>query len=114
MSKYNAEYFINKFSKIPNSSWTDNGEYSNQDGSKCALGLCGANYTSNTKEGTALHLLFIRKLGAYVSNINDGGPPCGMIYNNFCVPKEKALLLGKTPKQRVLTALELIAAGISI
>ncbi len=94
-NKYTVEYFIKKFSKIPDSKWNV-GDFISYDGKKkCALGWCGMKnvdpkeslFGKETKESTELENL----LNNYVADINDGRNP-----------KYKQ----ETPKARILAALK--------
>lgn len=92
---YNAQYFINKFSAIPEDQWTTN--ICHDDDKSCALGHCGARYTSDDRsvEANALRSLFVKSLHCCVHQINDN-----MHY----------LYTQDTPKQRILAALKHIKA----
>jgi hypothetical protein len=104
MSAYTVDHFISKFSAIPDDKWADNGSTVNPDGSKCALGHCGANMlheheSDYTPEALALIELFYahypprsqdeRRHWAVVG-INDG----------------TRFFDAATPKHRVLNALQ--------
>lgn len=94
--KYDVNYFINKFSAIPEERWTvRNYILGNK---RCALGHCGMGIIFTSREALALIALFKSKLDVRVSWVNDG----------------KYASLGRTPKERILNALELIAAGVSV
>lgn len=102
---YTAKYFIDKFLAIPDEQW-GTGSYVSNDGSKkCALGHCNG---LNTVEGRALCSLFTSSLGVGVTRINDGS---GLFRSSS---DYLFLSMGDTPKERVLTALELIEAGVRI
>jgi len=83
MTKYNKQYFIDKFKAIPVNNWWVGG-YINPDNpkQKCALGHC--NYCERMSLGELIYC---------VASINDGR-------------LEDYFKLGKTPKQRILTALK--------
>jgi len=103
---YDVNYFIEKFSKIPESCWHVGG-YSDGRGASCALGHCGLDYSHENKrlfgcpygeEQAALYKVFGESFDAHMKNentaivarINDG-------YNDeYQQP---------TPKQRILAAL---------
>lgn len=81
---YDVDYFINKFSSIPEEKWCTD-KFTDHDKCYCALGFCGETDRSHTEESEALILLIMN-----IVPINDGGHP---IYQQ------------PTPKQRVLAAL---------
>jgi len=95
---YNAQYFIDKFSVIPDNRWITGylGDSDEPDGEHCALGHCGLRDSRDwTKEATSLNNLF-RELGFLnknpraVVNVNDQSYDC---------PGES------TPKERILIKL---------
>lgn len=101
--KYTAKYFINKFSKIPDDKWCM-GKYT--DGyACCALGHCGATNTDPTTRETAHLEALFRRLGTSAPSINDV---------RYLSPGIEPSHLGDTPKERVIDALLLIAAGVDI
>ncbi len=111
---YNAKYFINKFSAIPDDKWIV-GIFVDNSGDKCcALGHCGASYTSGSKEANALSTLIFKTLGCSVAFINDGAYGVSVYEYVPPVTTNELLSLGDTPKERILTALELIEAGVSV
>lgn len=95
---YTVDYFIEKFSSIPEEKWGTN-KYFN-DGKYCALGHCGCHevvmpktiYGSDkiTAEGHHLTQLFLNTLTVSPITINDGN------WERYPQP---------TPKQRILAAL---------
>ena len=88
-SKFTVDYFIEKFTKIPDSKWAMGNYRVGQ--RKCALGHCGysnSNRPIHTEEGVALSQMFA-KVNLLVSHINDGFPEFGV-----------------TPKERILVVLE--------
>lgn len=99
--QYTVDYFIEKFSAIPEENWTT-GTTINHKGQKCALGHCGVgvdeleNLTDEafilTEILKPLYKDHILTLGPWeiVTNIND-----------------RHSVLG-TPKQRILTALQTV------
>lgn len=92
MKKYDADYFIEKFKKIPANKWTT-GILENEKGQKCALGHCGlggANSIDNT-ESLFLRNLFFEYLNSVLSNVNDD------LHTQYTQ---------KSPKTRVLAALK--------
>lgn len=90
--KYTIDYFIKKFTKIPNSKWTV-GDFIDSSGKSCALGHCGWCYGNyETEEGLALIDLFSVSGISSVAQLNDGGGS----YNTY----------GKTPRTRILRALK--------
>lgn len=88
--EYNVDFFIDKFSKIPERKWIIGSYGSNDDGPHCAYGHCGARdipfYIGN--EAMALAKLFVGKLQPH--EVNDGKDP---VYQQ------------PTPKERILAAL---------
>lgn len=89
--KYNIDYFIKKFTAIPEGKWCT-GMYLNDNDQSCALGHCGVRYTEScgynkTDEANALITIFGRS--GKVININDF-----------------ELELGNTPRTRILRALK--------
>lgn len=100
MTQFTKEYFIEKFSAIPDQCWII-GELTDENNPNChcALGHCGVSLTNDsnyvmTEESEALgsifEYLYPSKLDYQrVYNVND-------FYNPS---------LGKTPKERILTAL---------
>lgn len=99
-SKYTVDYFISKFNAIPANCWTKY-NYINILGQRCVHGFCGKTGIADTPESTALYDLFFFKLETHPAFVNDGTCP-------------HARLLGSTPKERILNALELIKAGVSV
>lgn len=87
MTKYDVQYFIDKFEAIPEEKWCVGVYVSGNDERMCALGHCGQ-YAVRTPESRGL----IDVLGSVteVAEINDGKHP------GYLQP---------TPKQRVLAAL---------
>lgn len=84
---YDIDYFINKFSSIPEEKWCADHFVNGK--KHCALGHCGQDpFTGRTEESHSLINLFPHKQS--VSAINDGGN------EDYQQP---------TPKQRVLAAL---------
>lgn len=87
--KFTVDYFIDKFSKIPEENWCT-GMFT-IGSAHCAYGHCGLGWdTSFTEESVALADLFI-KIRATIINVNDA-----IDYNPYQQP---------TPKQRILAAL---------
>lgn len=100
---YDIDYFINKFSVIPEDQWTT-GELKEKGTNKyCAYGHCGVvtfNLTeiTNTPEAKALTLIFGGDMWTVI-NMNDNkkwtpGTEIGMCSS-----------YGKTPKERILNKL---------
>jgi hypothetical protein len=94
ISMYTVDYFLNKFSAIPEDRWYI-GDFSNEDKNKfCALGLCGCDGGKRifTGEASALYDLFkvLHKSPFMVGRVNDGIDP------NYQQP---------TAKQRIIAAL---------
>jgi hypothetical protein len=95
---YDAQYFIDKFSDIPEESWCT-GVYIDNLGRRCALGHCA--YFGD-EDANGIRKLFSSKIGSInawgglvhrIGDINDGDHP------DFTQD---------TPKQRILAALQLI------
>ena len=89
---YNADYFIEGFSGIPDEFWCTE-YYSDGKGRFCALGHLGVeNFQVNTpEEVSALEYIIYDSLGLYVSDIVDGND---RRYQQ------------STPKARILASLE--------
>ena len=85
---YDVDYFINKFSAIPEEKWVINNAHSKDGKKHCAYGHCGANGAAEL-EGQALAAI-AEKNDIQIADINDGDDPK---YQQ------------KTPKQRILAAL---------
>lgn len=86
--KYDLNYFIAKFKKIPESEWCI-GAFE-LEGRHCARGHCGETMMGDTEESTAL--LEIVRMNT-ITGVNDGDLA---EYRSF----------GKTPKQRVVNYLK--------
>ena len=94
---YDADYFIEKFSQIPDDQWTT-GNYA-MDGKCCALGHCGMRSGFGAGyEASELDSLFGRVFGKTLAvvNVNDG----------YCLEFNQP-----TPKARILAALQWIKEG---
>lgn len=91
MKKYTLEYFIKKFSEIPDSQWATK-KFVIGD-RKCAFGHCGAIQSAqDTNESKALMKL-LSTLGTMdLFDVNDGKKPYAH--------------LGSTPKERVINYLK--------
>lgn len=102
---YTIQYFIDKFSAIPEDKWCSYTQQDNQ-GRRCAIGHClptkerrmlkSGDYLfpedgSATEEGKALNILSLQCLGTYIAMINNGND------HRFQQPTEK---------QRVLAAFQ--------
>lgn len=85
---YTIDYFLDKFSKIPERFWMTLG-YSFGD-QCCSLGHCGARACMPTDESDALIRLF-ENIGAHPATVNDG--------------KDILRYYQTTPRQRILAAL---------
>lgn len=86
-NKFTTDYFIEKFSLIPENHWCVE-KYAMNQYKKCALGHCGESHSQTTPpEAEALMSLFYNEC---ISEINDGK-----------IPQYQQ----DTPKQRVLAAL---------
>lgn len=94
---YTVDYFIEKFSKIPEKEWCVNyyyifeGTYPEK---RCALGHCGEHKMVVSPEAESLRNLFMQNLVISVDRVNDSS--CDGVF-----PQE-------TPKARILAALEVI------
>lgn len=87
---YNVDYFIAKFSAIPEEKWFI-GDYHSNDGKSCALGHCNHHHERPNIEGVKLHELFKELYGfIQVADVNDG---------------KREEYKQPTPKQRILAAL---------
>lgn len=114
-NKYTVDYFIKKFSSIPERTWSaglgDGHNYT------CAIGFCGQDSSMpRTDEAIALNVLMhdAFEIGTFADGqtvwaINDASGP---EYDNGSYPD--LCELGETPKERILTALELIKAGVRV
>ena len=90
---YDADYFIAKFSAIPDENWGTQ-LYVNEKGQKCGLGHCGVKPgLEKPPEAVSLLNLFDSFLGQGVTGVND--------YVSPWFPQE-------TPKARILAALQAI------
>ena len=118
IKKYDVHYFIKKFSDIPDSRWTT-GRYTFKN-KHCAIGHC-----RKFQEAQALRYLFRGKFAkGPISSpvpINDGidqfefnGKRPHYTKYEMETLAQDAVLLGSTPKERILNALELIKAGVYI
>lgn len=101
MSK--IDYFIDKFSQIPEEKWTTE-KYIDEQGRCCAYGHCGQRGTDeqadfDTEEAEELHDLFWKQFNVDVATINDG------CHEGF--PQ-------KTPKERILAALRFIKSNTKV
>lgn len=101
---YDVNYFIEKFTKIPDELWTTyNFEL---DGRCCALGFCGTYFDKDSEtviwndESQALKGIFGRAELPSVSKIND------------CIFDRE--FTQKHPKYRILHALQMIKKKVSI
>lgn len=100
MKLYNVDYFLNKFDAIPDDQWTT-GLYQSVLGDQCcALGHCGMRVGITNVESSTLERIFKTHLNFHVAHINDGAPEFAD--------------LGSTPKERIMNALILIKAGVSV
>lgn len=98
--KYDAAYFIEKFKEIPDEKWCMYVFY-NLASQCCALGHCGAKESAgDTLESDTLYELF-EEHGINVVSVNDGK------LND----RKGGNYTQKTPKERVLAALEDIESG---
>lgn len=93
MKKYDVNYFIKKFSKIPDNKWIT-GRLSNGTGGYCAIGHCGGVLS---KETTGL-IRVLSTLSCTPVVINDN---LIVDYRN----QISADVFGDTPKERIINAL---------
>ena len=115
MNNFDTDYFIAKFSPIPDDQWTT-GEFVNDNGARCALGHCGCGRRlwqdrdgeSKPEEPDALRFLFHVAGAPAVTAINDNKPH---IMTYFSDNERAEISSCKTPKARVLLALNWIKAG---
>lgn len=93
--KYDVDYFIDKFEKIPARKWFA-GNYHNDNKTKfCVLGHCGESVSTDTREAAALKNIFCVD-GFKVAFVNDG---------------EYIEYPQKTPRSRILSSLRDIKKG---
>lgn len=85
---YDLEYFIEKFSSIPDDRWIE-GRYIDESGCCCALGHCGHRQGS---QGGTIESFEIQEICPLIHRINDG-------YSAY-------RSLGSTPKERVVNYLK--------
>lgn len=100
--QYNVSYFIDKFSKIPESLWTigANG-WTGAQGKYCAGGFCGQTSGENTEESLALTKLFL-KLPCFKNREGISNEEV-IYYINDGIKKQD--YPQPTPKARILAAL---------
>lgn len=109
--KYDAMYFLEKFDAIPDILWTIR-NYKNSYGQCCALGHCGAAFKHGlSPEAQALSYLFVKNLKTNPIIINDGVNDTS---NTSALSDEYLLDLGNSPKERIMNALYLINAGVTL
>jgi hypothetical protein len=102
--KYDVDYYIDKFTKIPRNQWTIHKVVDEDTGQKCALGHCGGNPNTFFWRQPKEFIDLVKVFGSIsqfdrldkVGNINDG-----------IDPRYKQ----KTPKGRILAALRDIKNG---
>ncbi len=116
-NKYTVDYFIEKFNKTPDK-WAT-AVCINNKGECCAFGQLGNESIAANElndEGKALVELFSKAFDvrgvAAVYQINDAENPVTRSYG--LMNEDHLSDLGSTPKERILTALELIKAGVSV
>lgn len=99
---YDVDYFIKKFTAIPEEDWAVE-EFVTKDNKRCVLGHCGVTDDADvlTVEAIVLSRLIYSNFDVLTVDINDGN-------------RNDTEYLGNTPKKRILAALELITAGVSI
>lgn len=100
MQEFTVDHYIEKFSKIPDELWNDDGQYvnSNNCDRMCALGHCGYRDANNptSSEAFQLSMMFLVYLNINVPFVNDGAGSAIIA------------IFGKTPKERILNALSMI------
>lgn len=108
MSQFTKEYFIDKFSAIPEDKWTTGELTEDHDPDcHCVLGHCGVTESEgddyvHTKESSALC--------GILSKIDTDTRPTEVVYRiNDGIGDEKRKL-GKSPKERILKALSMVTA----
>ena len=102
VKKYNARYFIDKFSAIPHKNWaTLVFMMPNENGTIqcCALGHCGARSGIRTKESVALEILFLK---SPPNEVNWNSNPTEINDYKSCKFPQP------TPKERIIEALMVI------
>lgn len=106
--KYDVDYFIGKFYKIPDDKWLTDA-YHDSEGRKCAAAMCSfiPVKAGEPCERVSLDRLFRLNLGLSTTRINDAS-------GYLSATIDEILLLGSTPKERIISALELIKAGVSV
>ena len=95
---YNAQYFIDKFTIIPDDKWATNVFFDETKDAYCALGHCGQRSAIQTEEANGLSILFG---STQVHHINDG-------FYGYVEPKFKTAASLHFPKERILAALEVL------
>lgn len=91
-TKYDVDYFINKFENIHEDKWCTN-TLQDAEGRRCAIGHCIEKPYRSTDESNALAELVVLYTGVAVSLVNDG------FISTFKQPK---------PKDRILALLNYI------
>lgn len=95
--KYDLDYYIERFSAIPDDQWIT-GEFKDNQGRCCALGHLGErNMGDSPQDVLTLQYIALDNGNHYISNINDGEP--------------EYLHLGNTPKERVINFLKQLKDG---
>lgn len=104
MSEFNVDYFIAKFSAIPDEKWKVGGAKFGD--CMCALAHCGeGHWCDMNEERAALIELFGSKGGdsfEAVTDVNDGSDPKTCYFQSERLVE---ILAHKTPKARILAAL---------
>lgn len=91
--KQDAQFFLDKLSKIPANKWTV-GEWKNEKGQRCVQGHLGSTNGKTTKQTEVIEKLF-----------KDAGYQGAMAVNDNGSSK-----LGKTPRARILAVLKKLVA----
>lgn len=98
--KMDAQYFIDKFSKIPIEKWTT--QVFELDGACCALGHCGARFDFGTNLS-----MFTPEANALKKIFDDAQLPSIPWVNDYKMHGFEQ----KNPRDRILAALELAKKG---
>lgn len=109
MKKYTVDYFIRKFSRIPEENWICGLSYRGSE-QNCALGHCGSSTSPSNPEAKALTKIINRVCRLSAWEINDCSD------ETYLAVKQHGPVyaLGENPKQRILAVLELAKAGVKL
>lgn len=103
--EYTVDYFIEKFSKIPEELWYDGGLL-HFNGKRCAYGLCGLTpFQEPSKECRALSDIFQKAFPQFNKKTYSHNLSGVVISINDDVGSLIGLYQQPTPKQRILAAL---------